>query len=55
MIKILEFILCGGITLIEIIGVLIIAIIIQYIFRKVFRINPVRIFLNKLNEIEKYF
>lgn len=50
----LDVLLCGLVTLGELIGVMLLAVLIQIIFYKIFRINLYKKIIKGLNKLEKY-
>ena len=50
----LDVLLCGLVTLGELIGVILLAVLIQIIFYKIFRINLYKKIIKGLNKLEKY-
>ena len=50
----LDVLLCGLVTLGELIGVMLLAVLIQIIFYKIFRINLYKKIITGLNKLEKY-
>lgn len=50
----LDVLLCGLITIGELIGVIILAILIQLIFYRVFKINLYKNIIRGLSKLEKY-
>lgn len=50
----LDVLLCGLVTLGELIGVMLLAALIQIIFYKIFRINLYKKIITGLNKLEKY-
>ena len=50
----LDVLLCGLVTLGELIGVIILAMAIQLIFYRVFKINLYKNIIRGLNKLEKY-
>lgn len=50
----LDVLLCGLVTLEELIGVMLLAGLIQIIFYKIFRINLYKKIIKGLNKLEKY-
>ena len=51
--KLIDFILCASIPLAELIGICIIALVVQAIMYQVFNINLYKIFSNIIFEIER--
>lgn len=49
--KLLDLYLCCGVTIAEVIGIFIIALLVQAIFYKVFKINLYKITKNKIKNI----
>lgn len=50
----LDVLLCGLVTLGELIGIILLAVLIQIIFYKIFRINLYKKIITGLNKLEKY-
>lgn len=50
----LDVLLCGLVTLGELIGVILLAVLTQIIFYKIFRINLYKKIIKGLNKLEKY-
>ena len=50
----LDVLLCGLVTLGELIGVMLLAVLTQIIFYKIFRINLYKKIIKGLNKLEKY-
>ena len=50
----LDVLLCGLITIVELIGVIILAMAIQLIFYRVFKINLYKNIIRGLSKLEKY-
>lgn len=50
----LDVLLCGLVTLGELIGVILLAVLIQIIFYKIFGINLYKKIIKGLNKLEKY-
>lgn len=50
----LDVLLCGLVTLGELIGVMLLAVLTQIIFYKIFRINLYKKIITGLNKLEKY-
>ena len=50
----LDVLLCGLVTLGELIGVMLLAVLTQIIFYKIFRINLYKKIIIGLNKLEKY-
>lgn len=50
----LDVLLCGLVTLVELIGVILLAVLTQIIFYKIFRINLYKKIIKGLNKLEKY-
>lgn len=50
----LDVLLCGLVTLGELIGVILLAVLTQIIFYKIFRINLYKKIITGLNKLEKY-
>ena len=50
----LDVLLCGLVTLGELMGVILLAVLTQIIFYKIFRINLYKKIIKGLNKLEKY-
>lgn len=53
MIKLLDFITCTSVVVLELVEILIIAIVVQAICYRVFKFNPFMWIINKLNKLER--
>lgn len=52
--KIMDFILCAGVTAFEVIAVIIAMMLIQLIMYRVFNINLYKLFIKGSNKLDKY-
>lgn len=53
MIKLIDFILCSTTVLAELIGIVLLAIVVQAVLYRVFKVNPFMWIINKLNKLER--
>ena len=53
MIKLIDFILCSTTVLVELIAIILLAIVVQVIFYRVFNVNLYKIIKDKLKELER--